>query len=102
MPFGGPPEVEATEMAVTLDTLEAEKIVAVLVLDGRLPNNKSGITYLCGTEIFVHVKKRYSEQVAGELQRFRNEIKADITAICRTSDPQRFQEPKLESLTRKV
>ncbi len=102
MPFGGPPEVEATEMAVTLDTLEAEKIVVVLVLDGRLPNNKSGITYLCGTEIFVHVKKRYSEQVAGELQRFRNEIKADITAICRTSDPQRFQEPKLESLTRKV
>lgn len=102
MLFGGPPKVEATEMTVTLDAPEDEKIVEVLVLDGKLPNNKSGVTYIYGTEIYVQVKKRYSEQVAGELEQFRNEIKADITAIWRTSDPQHFQEPKLETLTRKV
>lgn len=102
MLFGGPAEVEATEMTVTLDTPEDEKIVEVLVLDGKLPNNKSGVTYIYGTEIYVQVKKRYAEQVAGELEQFRNEIKADITAIWRTSDPQHFQEPKLQSLTRKV
>ena len=102
MLFGGPPQVEATEMTVTLDAPEDEKIVEVLVLDGRLPNNKSGITYLYGTEIYVQVKKRFAEQVTEELEQFRNEIKADITAIWRTSDPQHFQEPKLESLTRKV
>ncbi len=100
--FGGPAEVEATQIAVTLDTPEDEKIVEVLVLNGKLPNNKSGITYIYGTEIYVQVKKRYAERVTEELEQFRNEIKADITAIWRTSDPQHFQEPKLESLTRKV
>ncbi len=99
---GGPHLGEASEMTVTLDIPEDEKIVEVLVLDGRLPNNKSGITYLYGTEIYVQLKKRFAEQVTEELEQFRNEIKADITAIWRTSDPQHFQEPKLESLTRKV
>ncbi len=102
MLFGGPPQVEATEMTVTLDAPEDEKIVEVLVLDGKLPNNKSGVTYIYGTEIYVQVKSRYAERVTEELEQFRNEIKADITAIWRTSDPQHFQEPKLESLTRKV
>ncbi len=61
MLFGGPAEVEATQIAVTLDTPEDEKIVEVLVLDGKLPNNKSGVTYIYRTEIYVQVKKRYAE-----------------------------------------
>ncbi len=36
MLFGGPPQVEATEIAVTLDTPEDEKIVEVMVLDGSM------------------------------------------------------------------
>jgi hypothetical protein len=81
---------------------EEEQIVEILVLDGKLPNNKSGVTYLYDTEIYVQVKKRYADQVAEELSRFRNEIKSEITAVWRTAEPRHFQEPRLESLTRRV
>jgi hypothetical protein len=53
-------------------------------------------------EIYVQVKSRYSVQVSDEFDQFRNEIKSDITAIWRQSDPREFQEPKLQSLTRKI
>jgi flagellar basal body-associated protein FliL len=79
-----------------------EKIVETLVLNAKLPNNKSGVTYIYATEIYVQVKKRYLERVKSEIEQFQNEIKADITAIWRTAEPQNFQEPKLENLTRKV
>jgi hypothetical protein len=42
------------------------------------------------------------EKVKAEIEQFQNEIKADITAIWRTAEPQHFQEPRLENLTRKV
>ena len=67
-----------------------------------MPNNKSGVTYIYATEIYVQVKQRNLEKVKGEIEQFQNEIKADITAIWRIAEPQHFQEPKLESLTRKV
>ena len=102
MILGGPPNVEAAEVPAVMTAPEDERIVEILVIDAKLPNNKSGMTYLYDTEIYVQVKKRYSEQVAEELQQFRNEIKSEITAIWRTCDPRDFQEPKLQSLTRKV
>ncbi len=100
--LGGPPQVEAANVPASAELPEEEKITEILVLDAKLPNNKSGVTYLYDTEIYVQVKHRYAEVVQRELEQFRNEIKADITAIWRTSHPQHFQEPKLESLTRRV
>jgi hypothetical protein len=100
--LGGPAEVGAADVAATLDTPDDERIVEILVLDGKLPNNKSGVTYLYDTEIYVQVKKRYADQVAEELQQFRNEIKSEITAVWRTADMRHFQEPRLESLTRRI
>lgn len=102
MLLGGPPEVEAVPPPATLETPEEEKIVEILVLDGKLPNNKSGVTYLYDTEIYVQVKKRYADRVAAELAQFRNEIKSEITAVWRTAEARHFQEPRLESLTRRV
>lgn len=99
--MGGSAEVAPQEHA-TLATPEGEKITEVLVLDGRLPNAKLGVTYLYEVEIYVQVKERNAAKVTEELEQFRNEIKADIIFIWRTSDPREFQEPKLESLTRKV
>jgi len=97
-----PQLVEANPHAAAIEIPEEEKIVELRVIDARLPNNKSGVTYLYDTQVWVQVKNRYSEQVADQLDRFHNEIKAEITAIWRTSDPRHFQEPKLENLTRKV
>lgn len=92
----------APDEHATLTTPAGEKITEVLVLEGRLPNEKLGAKYLYEVEIYVQVKERYAGRVTEELEQFRNEIKSDIIYIWRTSDPREFQEPKLESLTRKV
>ena len=102
MVLGGPAKVEAVEVPATLDVPEDERIAEILVLDAKLPNNKSGVTYLYDVEIYVQVKKRYADRVAEELQQFRNEIKSEITAIWRTADQRHFQEARLESLTRRL
>ena len=101
---GGEPKVAGADDSAlpALTAAEDEKIVEILVLDGKLPNAKTGITYLYDTEIYVQVKKRYADRVNSELEQFYNEIKAEISAIWRTSDPPHFKEPKLENLTRKV
>jgi hypothetical protein len=99
---GNATSVSAVEVPAAAADSEDDKIVETLVLEGKLPNNKSGITYIFATEVYVQVKKRHLPRVKAEIEQFQNEIKADITAIWRTAEPQHFQEPKLESLTRKV
>jgi hypothetical protein len=102
--FGGEPSVVAADESAFFDpdVAEDQKIVEVLVLDAKLPNAKTGVTYLYDTEIYVQVRKKHAERVSGELEQFANEIKAEIGAVWRTSEPKHFQEPKLENLTRKV
>lgn len=101
--LGGPPaKASAIELPHRTEASEDDKIVEALVLNAKMANNKSGVTYLYNTEIYVQVKKRHVEKVKAEIEQFQNEIKADITAIWRTAEPQHFQEPKLENLTRKV
>ena len=101
MMIGEPAEVKATDPITVVDAPE-EKIVELLVLDARLPNNRSGVTYLYDTEVYVQVKRKFEDRVTGEFRQFRNEIRSEITAIWRTSDPRVFGEPMLETLTRKV
>ena len=102
--FGGEPRVATADESAFIDPEQAEgqKIVEVLVLDGKLPNAKTGVTYLYDTEIYVQVKQVHAPRVNDELEQFYNEIKAEIAAVWRTSEPKHFQEPKLENLTRKV
>jgi hypothetical protein len=101
--FGHDPEVARADSDV-LDPIliEENKIVEVLVLDAKLPNAKSGVAYLYSTEVYVQVRNRHSESVKATIGQFYNEIKSELTAIWRTSEPHQFQEPKLENLTRKV
>ena len=101
MMIGEPAEVNAIDPIMVLDAPQ-EKIVEMLVLDARLPNSRSGITFLYDTEIYVQVKRKFEDRVTAEFKQFRNEIRAEITAIWRTSDPRVFEEPMLETLTRKV
>ena len=44
--LSGPPEVEASNVKAALQIANDEKIVEILVLDSKLPNNKTGITYV--------------------------------------------------------
>ncbi len=101
MMVGEPAEVSAADPITVFDAPE-EEIVELLVLDAKLPNNRSGITYLYDTEIYVQVKRKFEDRVTAEFEQFRNEIRSEITAIWRTSDPRAFEEPMLETLTRKV
>ena len=102
MLVGGDPNAASAEVVTDPELAELEKVVEIAVLDAKLPNAKSGVTYIYNTEIFVQVKQKYAERVTSELEQFSNEIKADISAIWRTSDPRHFQEPRLENLSRKV
>lgn len=88
--------------AVPDQDTEGEKIVEILVLDDRLPNSRQGINYLYDTEIWAHVKQKHNGGVSEELERYRNEIRSDLIAIWKTSEPRHFLEPKMENLTRKV
>ena len=99
---GGPPEVSAMSVADSIEAAEDDRIIELLVLDGRLPNNKSGVTYIYDTEIYVQVKRKYEGGVNSELDQFENEIRSEINAVWKTSEPQHFQEPMLETLTRKI
>ena len=98
---GGPSRVQADQALGQLEA-ESEKLVEVLVLDDRLPNTRSGLAYLYDTEIWVQIRRRHEPRISDELQRFRNEIKSDLAAIWRSSEPRHFQEPRMENLTRKV
>lgn len=102
MMIGGPVEVQAGEGLEAAEPSEEDKIVECQVLDSRLPNNKTGVTYLYPTEVYVQVKRKHFDRVQGELDQFQNEIRSEIAAIWRTSEPHHFQEPRLENLTRKV
>lgn len=100
--IGRPGEVRAdAEMADSGATAD-ERIQEILVVDRKLPNNKSGVTYLYDTEIYVQVRARHADRVTAELEQFRNEITAEINSIWRTSHPSHFLEPNHENLNRKV
>ena len=99
---GEPDDARAGAMSGDPEQAAQDKVVEVLVLDDRLPNARTGITFLYDTEIYVQVKQKHSPPVQEELDQFYNEIRAEMSAIWRTSDPKHFQEPKLETLTRKV
>ncbi len=103
MMVGGDPDVAMAD-DTGLDPLiaQGDKIVEVLVLDAKLPNAKSGVPYLYATEIYVQVKNKHVASIQDKVQQFYNEIKAEIGAVWRTSEPRHFQEPKLETLTRKM
>jgi uncharacterized protein HemX len=101
MYFVGPSEAEAMHMPGG-EIADEDRIVETLILNARLPNNRTGVTYLYETEVYVQTKQRHTGRVKSELDQFQNEIRAELTAIWRTAEPYHFQEPRLENLTRKV
>lgn len=78
------------------------QVVEIEVLSDRLANDRSGATYIYPAEIFVQVRARNQEAVRSQIERFKNEIRADVLAIWRTAEPKHFQEPRLDHLTRRI
>ncbi len=99
--MGGPKHAEATEPAVVANP-EDEKPVELMVHDGRLVNDRTGISYLYETEIYVKVRKKDEAWVKDEIERTKNEIRAQVGGIWRTAEPHHFQEPLFDTLTRRV
>ena len=50
----------------------------------------------------MQVKKKYEDRVNRELDQFRNEIRSQIGGIWKAAQPSNFEDPNLETLTRKV
>lgn len=100
--FGGPSEADARDPMQMAGVPDEDKITEIKIVNTRLPNSKTGVTYLYDTEIYVQVKRKYADRVNDQLEQFQNEIRAELTALWRTSEPESFREPRLESLTRKV
>lgn len=100
--LGGPTPVQAATTAEPVIDDEAERIEEIMVFDGRLFNNRSGVSFLYDTEIFIQVRHKNAGTVQAELEQFSNEIRAELGAIWRNSEPHHFQEPNLENLNRKV
>jgi hypothetical protein len=98
----GPPAVDASHMPSSLEVVGDERVVETLILHAKLPNNRTGVTYIYDTEIYVQSAQRYVPRIQRELDQFQNEIRAELTAIWRTAEPHHFQEPNLENLTRRV
>jgi len=102
MLLAGPSEVQADSSLDNTSQAKEQRITEVLVIDDKLPNARSGVTYLYDTEVYLQVRQKHAATVQSELEQYRNEIKAEITAIWRTAEPHHFQEPKLQTLRRKV
>ena len=98
----GPSKAQAGDaMAIDEDGL-ADRVVETLVLDARLENDRSGVTNVFDTEIWVQTRARHQDQVTRELDRIRNEIRADIMAIWKSSQPRHLREPELDTITRRI
>lgn len=98
----GPASVDAAAIAEKSEVIGDERIVETMVLHAKLPNARSGITYLYDAEIYVQTQEKHVQRVQRELDQFSNEIRASVSAIWRTAEPHHFQEPNLETLTRNV
>jgi hypothetical protein len=98
----GPQRAHSTTVDRTAAAAEADRIAEVLVLGSRLSNNRSGATYLYDVEVYIQIKHRHLPRVTAELEQYHNEIRSELAAIWRTSEPHHFRETRLESLTGKV
>ena len=99
---GGPEAAHAGSSIEVVPANPHEEIVEVLVLDSRLQNNRSGITYVCDTEIWIQVRGRHMKAVEQEISRLNNEIRAEINSTWKSSEPRHLREPGLETVTRKI
>ena len=99
---GGPDTAKAGSAMDVVPANPDEAVLETLVLDSRLQNNRSGVTYVCDTEIWVQVRGRHLKSVELEIARLHNEIRAEINSTWKGCEPRHLREPGLETVTRKI
>ena len=99
---GGLTTVQAGDAHQFVEGESGDRIIEVLVLDDRLENNRAGATHVFDTEIWVHAQSRHHHAVSMELDRLRNEIRAEINAVWKSSEPRHLREPELQTVTRRM
>lgn len=81
---------------------EGDKLVEILVVKDKFPNNSTGRSWIWDVEIQVQVKTKNLGQVQEVLASRSAEIKTGLARIWRTAQHNYFNEPSLETLTRQV
>ena len=98
---GAPAEVQAEDEAAKL-AAESEKLIEVLVLEERFPNNLSGRAYVYETEIYIKARKKHEEMIKDKLEGMKAQVKGDIAEIFRASEPSQLIETSLGTLNRRI
>jgi len=98
---GGPSEVEGAGLTAD-QKAELNKLVEVLVVEGRFDNQRTGRTYLYDTEVYATVRAKNLEKFKDELESMKTQISVEIQTIFRRAEPSHFQEPTLATLTRQI
>lgn len=99
---GGPSTAEAGSALEIMPGDPDNAVIETLVLDARLQNNRSGVTYVFDTEIWVQVRAGHQEIVEREIARVHNEIRAEINSTWKACEPRELRESGLETVTRKI
>ena len=84
------------------DQAEGDRLSEVLIMEERLQNRSTGVTHVYDVEIFVQVREADLDRVTEEIERFGNDIKAEIYAIWKSADARHLQEARLETISRRI
>ena len=98
----GPSSAQAGAAAVVDDAGLGARVVETLVLDARLENDRAGVTNVFDTEVWVQTCAKHQDQVHREIERVRNELRAEIMAIWKSAQPRHLREPELDTVTRRI
>ncbi len=99
--LNGPHEV-AAEGELASMVVEDERIAEIMLIDEQLTNDRLGSVYVYPVEIYVHVPESAQPWFDDQVGQFQNEIRAEVTALWRSTDPAALQDPRMEVVTARV
>ena len=99
--LSGPDEVAAEGQLAPMP-VEEQRIAEVMLIDEQLTNDRLGTVHVYPVEIYVHVPETDRAWFDDQVGQFQNEIRAEVTALWRSTDPAALQDPRMSVLTDKV
>jgi flagellar basal body-associated protein FliL len=96
--MGGPSPVQGEQLDLEAEA-EQNRLVEVMVIREKLPNQSTGRIWLYDTEIYISVRARHQEEVEKLLTERAAEIRTSIRSIWARAHHEDFKEPQLQRLT---
>ncbi|MFG0251556.1 MAG: hypothetical protein ACF8NJ_01630 [Phycisphaerales bacterium JB038] len=96
--MGGPSPVQGVEMNLEAEA-ELNRLVEVLVIQEKLPNQSTGRIWLYDTEIYISVKAKHQDEVQKLLTDRAAEVRTSVRGIWAKAHHEDFKEPQLQKLT---